>query len=594
MNSTTRTTTKTAILIAITTVLVVISSAIADAQTATNSGLCALASQNNLNLAAAAAQDASPFVALVKMIDQATGGIYDASAAVGKMLLVGLGTIEICWFIYSTVWQKTSIPDILASAFFKMISLAVILAIITTIGSTRGALVRNIIYGFFGSIGTLITSTNGAGQGQTGTTIQFNTAAQGSAVAAPLNQLMQDAECNQYLLTQYPADIYRMHHSTGLPGLNIADDITIIIATLSSVVERLFAMMLGAAQFMLFLFLAISMVLVVIDSSIMLAAGVFLLGFGASRWTSGIGASYFKYIIAIGFKVLAIQFVAGLITYLINKAISYGVTNNNFDFPTLDDSTLIGVAMLIFVGFVLVINVNKVADTLASGTPSFGMTGAMVETAVTAAAVVGGGAAVAMAASKAGAAGSIKAMASTNSTTALGGNSGGPGPSAAMPKPPSSGSGGSSTPPPQSATANVGSAVSSDNLSNMSSTAEVASAAIEGLSSNGSTSSKSSQPTGGGGSGQSSAGGSGSREGKAAAKAPEHAAAKRIRQASNIIQGVFHSNPILSESEEDRTNPGYQATKMGTQVLQRLHEAATTHGGSNHGFQMPTMHGDTR
>lgn len=540
---------------------------------------------------------ATPLTSIAAFVDRATNSIYGTSGAVAQALLKGLGTIEFLWFIYTAVAKKTSIPDMLSSVFFKIISFTVLLSIIVAVSSSNGAIVKGIVFGFFSQLATQVSTgynNFSYGQNPNSTTLQ-----------QPIQNLAQEATCDAYLIAVYPIERAKtLASQTGLIGAGpvgtvvgivkvVADPSLAITEALSTLVVTLFAITAAFGVLMLFGAIALYMLIVMIDASMMLGVAVFLLGFAGSRWTAGLSQGYFKYLVAMGFKVFGIQLVAGIVTNYIARSITSTIQANvTFGTTLLDIMSIIGILFSISIGFIMLLNVNKIAQTLATGTPSFGMTGAMLETAATAAVVAGGGVVYAQSLSKAG--GAIKALDTANSTGLPGGGGAGPknvSPSSS-PKVPTSDT--KSMSPPgagaESGTTDTGFATSTTQAAGAAtqatSTDAISSeaAASQGIAAgNGQSAGTSKKAAASGGGGSGGAGGG----------PPPSKTATGIRRMSNIASGIFHSNPMLSETEEDKRDPYYQTQKSLTQMAGKFVQAASDHSaGAGHGFHLPSMHGE--
>lgn len=99
-------------------------------------------------------------------------------------------------------------------------------------------------------------------------------------------------------------------HSSGgwFTFLNIGSDIGRMAAFFVELVERV---ILAAMIFVAFFVIALDMLILLIESYLILGAGVLFLGFGGSRWTARYVNSYFNYAISVGVKLFVIYLIVG-------------------------------------------------------------------------------------------------------------------------------------------------------------------------------------------------------------------------------------------------------------------------------------------
>jgi len=99
------------------------------------------------------------------------------------------------------------------------------------------------------------------------------------------------------------------HNSGGwFAFLNIGSDIGRMAAFFVELVERV---ILAAMIFVAFFVIALDMLILLIESYLILGAGVLFLGFGGSRWTARYVNSYFNYAISVAVKLFVIYLIVG-------------------------------------------------------------------------------------------------------------------------------------------------------------------------------------------------------------------------------------------------------------------------------------------
>ena len=170
-----------------------------------------------------------------------------------------------------------------------------------------------------------------------------------------------------------------------LAGVNIAQQVMSVSAWSHPIAFVAF-MIAGIVIDICFASIALMMVAVLVESYLVIQAGVILMAFGGSRWTKDIALSAIKYAVAVGAKLMALQFLANLGTSFVRQWTT-GLNANN-DTPLLIviacSVVLLGVCKIVPETFQRLVG----GASLASGAPiaaAAGMVGAGA-----AAAVLGG------------------------------------------------------------------------------------------------------------------------------------------------------------------------------------------------------------
>ena len=76
--------------------------------------------------------------------------------------------------------------------------------------------------------------------------------------------------------------------------------------------DSLFGLLLSMAILIVFALIGVNMLLLLISGWIFAYAGVFILGFGGSRWTSDMAIGYFKSILNIGLQLMTMVLLVGI------------------------------------------------------------------------------------------------------------------------------------------------------------------------------------------------------------------------------------------------------------------------------------------
>lgn len=94
-------------------------------------------------------------------------------------------------------------------------------------------------------------------------------------------------------------------------GFNILTKVNAAASLLSPVVS---ALMIAAAIVVLVIFalIAVNMLLLLVSAWLLAYAGIFLLGFGGSRWTSDIAINFYRTVLGIGIQFFTMTFLIGV------------------------------------------------------------------------------------------------------------------------------------------------------------------------------------------------------------------------------------------------------------------------------------------
>ncbi|MBN3815194.1 P-type conjugative transfer protein TrbL [Paraburkholderia sp. Se-20369] len=139
--------------------------------------------------------------------------------------------------------------------------------------------------------------------------------------------------------------------------------------------------------FLSFLFVAVQLLVTLIETYIAIGGGIIMLGFGGSRWTTDMASKYMQYAVATGIKLMVIYLIVGAGQTLFDQ-------NTMIDADALLKSCMTAMGA----GFVyayLAFQVPSMASAMMSGSPTM-TAGGMMGAALTAgAAMAGAGAAAA-------------------------------------------------------------------------------------------------------------------------------------------------------------------------------------------------------
>jgi len=193
----------------------------------------------------------------------------------GQDLFFALVAIEIAWSAITYVLQKDSLPDFIAALLLKIISVGFFY---TLLQPAFGPVWISDIVSSFTQAGSAI-----GGQSQflpSDPSSVFNC---GTDVA---NAMLQSVSNN----------------NTGITFGNILPAIEAVFAALICALGVVLAFAIIAGQLLITL----------IESYIVIGAGVFMLGFTGSRWTLVFGEKYVGYAFSVGIKLFMLELIVGL------------------------------------------------------------------------------------------------------------------------------------------------------------------------------------------------------------------------------------------------------------------------------------------
>ena len=187
-----------------------------------------------------------------------------------------------------------------------------------------------------------------------------------------------------------------------------------------------------------FSFMAVTLLIALIEGTIAVVLGQILLGFAGSKWTIGYTEKYIGMIVNVGLKVFTTYFMAGIAMTIVDRWIAATSSYDNMG-PV---SELIGGSIILTV---LVWGIPRFVSLVIGGAPSLGFTDAagVVAGMATAVGTVAGGAIAGGMKAGSAASGALRGNAITGTTSTGGGYSGADG--ATVMPPTSPGGGGSSS-----------------------------------------------------------------------------------------------------------------------------------------------------
>jgi type IV secretion system protein TrbL len=211
--------------------------------------------------------NAAQLVSLAGQFKAATTGWMTTAIGYAKDIFGSLAVLEFVWSGAQYALRKNDLPDFIASAFLKILSLSFFFFVLIDMAPT---FIPDILNSFL-DIGTSI-----------GGVPQISPASPGTFVDLGIQTVVQ--------------------LFNGLGKMSLGDEIGAIFPVTLAAIFILVAFIVIAAQILITL----------IESYIVVGAGAVMLGFLGSRWTATFGEKYYGYAVSIGIKLMVIELIAGL------------------------------------------------------------------------------------------------------------------------------------------------------------------------------------------------------------------------------------------------------------------------------------------
>jgi type IV secretion system protein TrbL len=150
--------------------------------------------------------------------------------------------------------------------------------------------------------------------------------------------------------------------------------------------DSLFGMLLGIAILIVFALVGTNMLLLLVSGYIFAYAGVFVLGFGGSKWTSEMAIGYYKSILNIGLQLMTMVLIVGIGRSFVDQY--YASMNAGINLKEMGVMTVVA-AVLLFLVAKLPSQVGALAGGSTSNLGSYFGIGAAVGAAAMGAAAIG-------------------------------------------------------------------------------------------------------------------------------------------------------------------------------------------------------------
>lgn len=141
-----------------------------------------------------------------------------------------------------------------------------------------------------------------------------------------------------------------------------------------------------------FAFVAAQLLITIFEFNIVVYAGIILLGFGGSRWTSDMASSYMKFAIGTGVKLMLCYMIIGLGFNMFSALVPINGVFENIDTAKAYLFYTVQVASFVLIYVYMVFNIPGLAAAMLSGSPNMSMGGAMGAAITAGAAATGAGA----------------------------------------------------------------------------------------------------------------------------------------------------------------------------------------------------------
>ena len=150
-------------------------------------------------------------------------------------------------------------------------------------------------------------------------------------------------------------------------GVNIATRMLEQFSIFSAPVQSLFLVAASLVILVCFALIAAALILALVESYIVLSAGVLLLGFGGSQWTKDFAVKTLIYAVSVGAKLFVLQLIAGLGAQIVGAWARLPVGSSLFS-PANATSNILVILGSTLVLWVLVKSVPDMIQGLINGT----------------------------------------------------------------------------------------------------------------------------------------------------------------------------------------------------------------------------------
>ena len=260
-------------------------------------------------------------------------------------LFLLLAAIDFGWMCANFIFEKKELEDMIYSAAKKLMTLSFFFSLLLTTNTWIPQIINS-----FAKIGKEAGGTN--------VSTPDGIAANGFDAAIGIFQIMGELDLGEQIVAVLPA------------------------------------VLMAALIFMAFLWTAAQLLVAQIESSIAIGAGIILMGFGGSRWTTDMATKYKQYVVATGVKLMLMYIIVGTGATLFNDIKL--VSGEQFL------SSMLVAAGSAFMYAFLATKVPAMASGMMSGSPSMSA-GDLMGAAIGAGAAIAGLGAAGAAMGKAGA-----------------------------------------------------------------------------------------------------------------------------------------------------------------------------------------------
>jgi type IV secretion system protein TrbL len=237
--------------------------------------LPAAALAQTMPVCAATAGQGGILTGLAHDFSSTTGPWMTTALHYAQGLFFALVGIEIAWSAITYVLQKDSLPDFVAALLLKILGIGFFYILLQP---QYGPVWIADVLSSFSQAGSAIS-----GQSQLGPSDPSSVFNCGTDIA---NAMLQSISQNKI-------------------GLNLGNILPAIEAVLASMICSL-------GVVIAFAIIAGQLLITLIESYIVIGAGVFMLGFTGSRWTLVFGEKYVGYAVSVGIKLFMLELIVGL------------------------------------------------------------------------------------------------------------------------------------------------------------------------------------------------------------------------------------------------------------------------------------------
>ncbi|AEM48021.1 P-type conjugative transfer protein TrbL [Acidithiobacillus ferrivorans SS3] len=242
------------------------------------------------------------FSTIQNVYKSAMGGWFSTLQGIANGVFLALAAIDITWMALTWLLTRKTFDEIIPSLLKKVMTLGFFLALLTNAGTWVPDIISGFVYAgkqagaSYQTLtpSTIMTDAVGASVGiLTGTTPAA--AGQPAPAAAPAQKSYWE---------------------------KVLSDVKSATSPIGDIEDVLLRIIVAIVVFAALTYIAIELLVLLIESYVVMGAGVLFLGFGGSRWTTKFVDGYLNYAVSLGTKLFILYLIVGTLVYQVLPTIN--------------------------------------------------------------------------------------------------------------------------------------------------------------------------------------------------------------------------------------------------------------------------------